>query len=283
MKKTYGYYVGPFHAMAGCSFAILLGLTSSAFSLNNIWTGIFLGLTSILVLIAFFLYGRKARAKSNKQYSFISREDGFELYLMQLVSCLIKVDIRTEKSELIYIQEALSKHFDSKKVNQLMNQLKVNLDKKIDHKGGCHYVAANFNLPSKVQLIHLLIGVVTADGFLSHKEYDLIKEMARRMRIPHSTFHSILSMFRFRREGEEQKKRQFKSRTKTSLNQAYSILGVKPSVSDKMVKKAYRKLAILHHPDKVIHLGEDLQKASKEKFQIIQEAYEIIKNSRGMT
>jgi DnaJ like chaperone protein len=37
------------------------------------------------------------------------------------------------------------------------------------------------------------------------------------------------------------------------------------------------------NPDKVAHLGSDIQEAAKEKFQKINEAYSAIKAERGMT
>ena len=40
-------------------------------------------------------------------------------------------------------------------------------------------------------------------------------------------------------------------------------------------------MAIKYHPDKVASLGEDYQKAAKEKFQKVQSAYDNIKKQRG--
>lgn len=47
----------------------------------------------------------------------------------------------------------------------------------------------------------------------------------------------------------------------------YRILEIDPSASDDDVKKAYRKMAVKYHPDKVATLGEDVQKAAEEKFK----------------
>ena len=63
---------------------------------------------------------------------------------------------------------------------------------------------------------------------------------------------------------------------------AYKILEISPVATDDEVKKAYRQMAIKYHPDKVSTLGEDIQKAAKEKFQQLSNAYEQIKKQRGM-
>jgi DnaJ like chaperone protein len=70
---------------------------------------------------------------------------------------------------------------------------------------------------------------------------------------------------------------------KAEADSAYKILGISPTATDDEVKKAYRKMAVENHPDKVAYLGEDVQRAAKEKFQRINEAYEAIKKQRGFS
>ena len=53
----------------------------------------------------------------------------------------------------------------------------------------------------------------------------------------------------------------------------YDILGVPKNASDDDIKKAYRRLAGKHHPDR--HQGDDAKKA-EEKFKEAKEAYEMI-------
>jgi molecular chaperone DnaJ len=52
----------------------------------------------------------------------------------------------------------------------------------------------------------------------------------------------------------------------------HEILGVQPGASPEDIKKAYRKLAMEHHPDR---------SGNEEKFKEITEAYEILTNKRG--
>jgi molecular chaperone DnaJ len=53
----------------------------------------------------------------------------------------------------------------------------------------------------------------------------------------------------------------------------YTVLGVSRDANEGEIKKAYRKLAMEHHPDR-----NDGDKASEEKFKEITEAYEVLRD-----
>ena len=57
-----------------------------------------------------------------------------------------------------------------------------------------------------------------------------------------------------------------------SYEQACSALGVQPDATAEAKKKAYKELALSHHPDK--------KSGSKEDFQRIAEAYEVASQPR---
>ncbi len=59
---------------------------------------------------------------------------------------------------------------------------------------------------------------------------------------------------------------------------AYQVLQVDRSASPEGIKAAYRARMAEYHPDKVAHLGEDLQKLAHERAQDIQRAYELLKS-----
>ncbi len=68
-------------------------------------------------------------------------------------------------------------------------------------------------------------------------------------------------------------------RAEAALKQAgkkdyYKILGVERKATTKVIKKAYRELALMWHPDK--HQGEEEKEKAEKKFQLIAEAYEVL-------
>merc|ERR1712228_191498 len=50
--------------------------------------------------------------------------------------------------------------------------------------------------------------------------------------------------------------------------------------ADKEIKKAFRKQAMIWHPDKFASKSEEEQKSAEEKFKEIGEAYEILKDPK---
>jgi DnaJ like chaperone protein len=67
------------------------------------------------------------------------------------------------------------------------------------------------------------------------------------------------------------------------MDSAYKILEIDSSASDGEVKKAYRKMAVKYHPDKVAHLGKEIQRTAEEKFKAVSDAYNEIKKQRNIS
>ena len=111
-------------------------------------------------------------------------------------------------------------------------------------------------------MLHFLFGIAKADGEVHDLEFKLIAHISIHLGISTKDYDSIKAMFL------------------KPVDWAYRILEIEPRVTDDEVKKAYRKMAMKYHPDKVSYLGEDFQNSAKEKFQKVNEAYETIKKER---
>ena len=55
-----------------------------------------------------------------------------------------------------------------------------------------------------------------------------------------------------------------------------------PDATNDEIKKAYRRLAMKYHPDKVEGLGEEVRRNAESQFREINEAYETLKAARGI-
>ncbi len=65
--------------------------------------------------------------------------------------------------------------------------------------------------------------------------------------------------------------------------QYYAVLGLEPGADFAVIKKAYRKLSLQYHPDKVSHLGEEFQRVAEEKMKEINGAYDYFKRKYNET
>jgi len=128
----------------------------------------------------------------------------------------------------------------------------------------CTQIKSNMDHATRLQLLHILFGLSQADGHVHPDEVKVIGTMSRYLGISQKDFESIQAMF-------------YKS-----TNNAYKILEISANASDDEVKKAYRKMAVKYHPDKVQHLGNDFQKMAEDKFKTLNEAYQQIKKERGL-
>lgn len=61
----------------------------------------------------------------------------------------------------------------------------------------------------------------------------------------------------------------------------YDILEVPQSASSEEIKKAYRHLAQEFHPDKLTGIPPKVAKLAEEKFNDVQEAYEVLTKNRA--
>jgi DnaJ like chaperone protein len=193
-----------------------------------------------------------------------NQPNDFSLGLLVLIAAVMKADGKVVKSELDYVKQFFLKQFGSERTQELLITLREILKKDIPVQDVSLQIKAYTLYPARLQLIHLLFGVASVDGNVDVAELNVIKDIAAYLGITSVDFSSIKAMFFKEVDGD------------------YKILEIDKNVSDEEVKKAYRRMAVKYHPDKVSHLGEEFQKSAKEKFQKVQEAYENVKKQRGM-
>ena len=186
--------------------------------------------------------------------------------IIVLIACVIKSDGRVLKSEINYIKPFLLKTFGEAGAKQALLLLKELLKQDIDAKAVAQQIGQHINYSTRLELVHLLLAVANADGELHELELEIISSISMNMSVQDADYQSILALYQ---------------RSKDA-NWAYTALEIAPSATNEEVKKAYRRMAMKYHPDKVANAGEEIRQQATDKFRAINEAYEHIKQQRGI-
>jgi DnaJ like chaperone protein len=168
------------------------------------------------------------------------------------------------RSELEFVKKFLVQQFGVNEAERQLLILRELLNKSYDLQQVGTQIRQYMEYPSRLQLMHFLFGLAGADNQVHAAELKTITQISIILGIRNTDFESIKAMF------------------VKDTTSAYRILEVTPDASDEELKKAYRRMALKYHPDRVAHLGDDMQKAANSKFQELNAAYEQIKKQRNI-
>ena len=192
-----------------------------------------------------------------------TQQRDFNVSLLVLSAAVMKADGSVKKSELDYVKRFFLTNFGQERAEKYILMLREILKQDIQVYDVSQQIGRFMDYSSKLQLLHYLFGIASADGSTHENEIDIISVIAKYMGISSADFQSIKAMF------------------VQDVDSAYKILGVDSNATDDEIKKAYREMAKKYHPDKVAYLGEDVRKSAEQKLQEVNEAFEKIKKQRG--
>jgi len=190
----------------------------------------------------------------------------FRMVLLLLFASVMKADGEVKKSELNVVKRFLVQTFGEQGALEALQLLKEFLKQNYNVSEIAQQASHYFNYSQRTELVHLLFMIATADGSVSENEIRIIHFAAQHL-VSISDFESIKAMF---------------VKNKANTDWAYTVLEINKNATNDELKKAYRKMAMKFHPDKVNNLGENIKKQAEEKFKEIQKAYETIKQERNI-
>ena len=202
-----------------------------------------------------------AAAFQNSTIKNQEQRNSFLMSLLVLSAAVVKADGKTTSQELATIRSFFATNFGPQAAVEAENIIKELITKDFNLYEVCEQVRTNMDYSQRLQLYQFLVSLGACDGLMK-AEIDILEVIAANIRLSKSDSDSIFAIYRPNNDSN------------------YRILEIDPSATNDEVKKAYRRMAMKYHPDKVANAGEAIRQQATEKFRMINEAYEAIKAMR---
>jgi DnaJ like chaperone protein len=204
--------------------------------------------------------------------------------LVALMAKVAKADGQVSELEAQMLKHTftdISQHFENseeirEKLKEIYKKEKESFDNTILI---CEklYKITKHDYAKRVKILEYLLNLAYIDQEFSQTEFMIAEDIATALQIKKADFENLVNKF-------ENFYREQKANQALSLEKAYEILESNPTDDSNTLKKNYRKLVKQHHPDIVAGQGasEDIIEQATKKLQEINEAYELIKKSKGI-
>lgn len=191
------------------------------------------------------------------------KPNDFNYSLLILIASIMNADGVAMKSELELVKRMLIRTYGEEKTRSMLLELRELIKERHDVASVCRQIRIRMAYSQRLELLHILFRVSKADNDINNEEMQMLNYISVHLGITTADFMTLRAMF------------------VRSPDSAYKILDVTQSASEEDVKKAYRKMAMRFHPDRLVGLSEDEKKAAHEKFLKVQMAYDTIKKQKG--
>lgn len=260
----------------GCFFILLLFalLTGGAQGLIQMLGWIFFsGIAGIFLFIA-IIWGFSFWIQRNIASYEASQSESHNRFVWLLVQILIhisKIDGHVSKEEISTIQNFFQYNlrYSQTQMSWVKNLIKDAISSRQPLEQLLEEFKNSFTYEPRLILLELIYQLIYTKDPISQQEVSIARKIATYLEITDYDLNTIEAKYRYRgRQQHEQ-----------SVNDAakhYATLGLKPGASKDEIKKAYRKLSMQYHPDKVRHLGEEFRKVAEEKMKEINAAHDYL-------
>lgn len=235
----------------------------------------------VIYWIIKFIYKRRldhlwASGFFPKQLAF-KREHLMEAYIC-LAARMIQSDTEDAGEKVRYMNNYFQRYFP--KVNYNFSE-SISYSYRHPIKIGtvAHWLNLHIhNREQRMQVMYFLAGLAIVDGRLLKAEIKILRLLNDFLELSPKDFDSIIAMYQ---QQQERQKNHHKQNTVSTISNkerlillSSKVLGISEFASMDEVKKAYRSLVKIHHPDKFANESTDQQRIAEERFIEIQKAYE---------
>lgn len=135
--------------------------------------------------------------------------------------------------------------------------------------------------------LEVQIEAALADGELHPAERRILLQLFDKLGLSSREFDHLLRLAGWQPAGGGSSRQRGQSSGSAAgaspAEEAFALLGLKPTATNAEIKKSYRRLMSQHHPDKLVSKGlpEEMIDLATEKTQAIGKAYQVLKEVRG--
>lgn len=222
--------------------------------------------------------------RSHGRYQNTGTQGDINAALLVLVAAVMKADGVVLKSELDYVKKFLLHNYGEEKAKELLKVLHDITKQDIPIDQVCRQIKVNTDYDTRYHMVDFLFGIAMADNNFAESEKVMLFRIVSHLGINSHDFSSMYSRYTYGRYQGGYGSSEAGGRTSNngsynpdaSGRDPYGVLGLERGASKEEVKKAYRRLAMKYHPDKVANMGEEMQKNAERQFREIKAAYEQI-------
>jgi len=268
------------HNQPGCGgcllvIGLLLLVTGGAPALLNFLGFLFFsGFIGVFLLIA-VLYGFSYYVQRRVSSYESSQSESHKRFVYLLVHILVKIaqaDGHFTKAELATMTNFFQYHlhYDQDQMYWVKQLIKDAREAEVDMNGLLEEFRNSFAYEPRLILLELIYQIIYTKRPPIEDEVILARQIASFLQISSYDLRTIEAKYRY---GQQQSA----VNSAQSEERFYAVLGLENGADFAAIKKAYRKLSMQYHPDKVAHLGEEFKGVAEEKMKEINEAYDYFK------
>lgn len=263
----------------GCLLILLLiiFITGGAPALINFLGALFFsGVAGIILFIALFWGFSYWMQKKVANYE-ASQSESHNRFVWLLVNILVnisKIDGQVTKEEISTIHRFFqyNLHYNQTKMLLVKELIKEAISSTATLETLLEEFRNTFAYEPRLILLELVYQILYTKTSVPENELQIARNIATFLEISVYDQRTIEAKYKYRQHQQQ-------ATSQTASEQNYAVLGLEPGASQDEIKKAYRKLSMKYHPDKVRHLGEEFRTVAEQKMKEINAAYDFFKKN----
>lgn len=261
----------------GCLLILILVVfvTGGAPALINFLGALlFSGIAAILLFVALFFGFSFWMQKQVANYE-ASQSESHNRFVWLLVNILVnisKIDGQVTKEEISTIQRFFQYNlrYNQTKMIWVKDLIKEAISSDATLDSLLEEFRNTFAYEPRLILVELVYQILYTKASVPENELDIARNIASFLEISEYDQRTIEAKYKYRNQQQT-------ATSHDSQKHYFAVLGLENGSSMDEIKKAYRKLSMKYHPDKVRHLGDEFKEIAEQKMKEINAAYDYFK------